>query len=132
MTTRHTWDKLDTHRYRCRRCGLLKTHVPVEVGRHTPDWTIQFTAPDGTVSTGTTPPCHGKSSVQPSRTRSQWNAYVEAGASLAERRARLAEVPDEWRESVRAHVALVFQLREAARWREQARAAKARALGLRS
>lgn len=129
MTTRHAWDKLDLHRYRCRRCGLLKTHVPIDVGRRTPDWQIQFTAPDGTVSTGTTPPCPGEPPVQPPRTRPQWNAYVEAGASLAERRARLAEVPDEWRESVRAHVALVFQLKDAARLREQARAEKARALG---
>jgi hypothetical protein len=48
-----------------------------------------------------------------------WNAYVEAGDSLQERRARLAEVPDEWRESVRAHVATVFAMKEAARLKQK-------------
>jgi hypothetical protein len=50
-----------------------------------------------------------------------WNAYVESGKDIQERRARLAEVPDEWRESVRAHVATVFALKEAARLREKAK-----------
>jgi len=48
-------------------------------------------------------------------TLGQFCAYVEAGESIMDRRARLAEVPEEMRESVRAHVATVFLLREAAR-----------------
>lgn len=40
-----------------------------------------------------------------------WNAYVEAGKDLAERRSRLAEVPEPWREGVKRHVALVFKIR---------------------
>ena len=40
-----------------------------------------------------------------------WNAYVERGSSLDERRRRLAEVPDHWREQVRRHVACYFRLR---------------------
>jgi hypothetical protein len=53
------------------------------------------------------------------RTLGQWNAFVEAGESILDRRARLAEVPDDIRESVRAHVATVFLLREAARLKGQ-------------
>ena len=41
----------------------------------------------------------------------EWNAYVEAGKDLSERRARLAEVPAPWREGVQRHVALVFKIR---------------------
>lgn len=41
----------------------------------------------------------------------EWNAYVEAGKDLAERRSRLAEVPEPWREGVKRHVALVFKIR---------------------
>jgi hypothetical protein len=44
----------------------------------------------------------------------QWNAYVASGASLEARRARLAEVPEAWREAVRAHLTLVFAMRAAA------------------
>ena len=47
----------------------------------------------------------------------EWNGYVESGKDLMERRARLAEVPEEWRDSVRAHVATVFAMKEAARLR---------------
>jgi hypothetical protein len=42
-----------------------------------------------------------------------WNAYVEAGKDLAERRARLAEVPEAWREGVKRHLACVFAIRNA-------------------
>jgi len=41
----------------------------------------------------------------------EWNAYVEAGKDLAERRSRLAEVPEPWREGVKRHVACVFKIR---------------------
>ncbi len=40
-----------------------------------------------------------------------WNAYVERGPSLEERRRRLAEVPDHWSEQVRRHVASYFRLK---------------------
>ena len=40
-----------------------------------------------------------------------WNAYVERGPSLEERRRRLAEGPDHWREQVRRHVAGYFRLK---------------------
>jgi hypothetical protein len=40
-----------------------------------------------------------------------WNAYVERGPDLEERRRRLAEVPDHGREQVRRHVACYFRLR---------------------
>jgi hypothetical protein len=60
------------------------------------------------------------------RTLGQWNAFVEAGESIMERRARLAEVPDDIRESVRAHVATVFLLREAARLKDQQKPLKGR------
>ena len=40
-----------------------------------------------------------------------WNAYVERGPDLEERRRRLAEVPDHWREQVRRHVAGYFRLK---------------------
>ena len=42
-----------------------------------------------------------------------WNAYVEAGKDLAERRERLAMVPDNMRQSVQAHVACYFRLKAA-------------------
>jgi len=60
------------------------------------------------------------------RTIGQWNAFVEAGESIMERRARLAEVPEEMRESVRAHVATAFLLREAARLKDQQKPLKGR------
>ena len=43
-----------------------------------------------------------------------WNAYVERGPDLEERRRRLAEVPDHWREQVRQHVACYFRLKAGA------------------
>jgi hypothetical protein len=41
----------------------------------------------------------------------QWNAYVESGATVEERRARLAECPPELRPGVESHVRTVFQIR---------------------
>lgn len=46
---------------------------------------------------------------------SQWNGYVEAGATRAERAQRLAECPEHLRASVKAHVITVFQIRERGR-----------------
>ena len=40
-----------------------------------------------------------------------WNSYVESGATREERAKRLAEVPEEWRESVKRHVACEFKIR---------------------
>jgi len=40
----------------------------------------------------------------------QWNAYVEAGATRAERAKRLAECPEHLRASVEDHVRTVFQI----------------------
>ena len=40
-----------------------------------------------------------------------WNAYVEAGKDPSERRLRLAEVPEEWREGVKRHVVCEFKIR---------------------
>ncbi len=42
----------------------------------------------------------------------EWNAYVAAGADREERRARLAECPEEFRESVTRHVRTFFELRK--------------------
>ena len=44
-----------------------------------------------------------------------WNAYVERGPDLEERRRRLAEVPDHWREQVRCHVLCYFAVKARAR-----------------
>ena len=40
-----------------------------------------------------------------------WNAYVEAGKDRADRQARLAEVPEQWRLGVEQHVQIVFAIR---------------------
>ena len=40
-----------------------------------------------------------------------WNAYVESGATREERAKRLAEVPEEWRDGVKRHVACEFKIR---------------------
>jgi hypothetical protein len=45
----------------------------------------------------------------------QWNAYVPAGKDKEERRARLAEVPEQWRDGVRKHAEAVFALQVAHR-----------------
>ena len=42
-----------------------------------------------------------------------WNAYVEAGDTREERAARLATVPDNLRQQVRAHVACYFRVKAA-------------------
>lgn len=44
--------------------------------------------------------------------RGTWNAYVAMGESKEERKARLAEVPEEIREDVEKHVRAVFSLRK--------------------
>jgi hypothetical protein len=49
------------------------------------------------------------------KTVGQWNAYVEQGQTTVDRRRRLAEVPEDLRDSVAAHVMLVFRMRHAAR-----------------
>lgn len=51
------------------------------------------------------------------RTLGQWNAHVEQGSSIVERRARLAEVPEHLRDSVKDHLATVWALKDAARLR---------------
>jgi hypothetical protein len=52
----------------------------------------------------------------------QWNAYVAAGPTPGERRARLKECPPEFRDGVESHVRTMFAIR-----REHAeRVAKAR------
>lgn len=43
-------------------------------------------------------------------TAANWNAYVPAGKTKDDRRARLEEVPDKWRDEVRRHVVTVFEL----------------------
>jgi hypothetical protein len=56
------------------------------------------------------------------RTAPQWQAYVESGATIQDRRARLAEITDpDLRARVQDHLLLVFQLRDAARQRARAR-----------
>ena len=42
-----------------------------------------------------------------------WNAYVESGDTREERAARLATVPDNLRQQVRAHVACYFRVKAA-------------------
>lgn len=49
------------------------------------------------------------------RSLGQWNAYVEAGQSKEERRARLAEVPEPMRAQVESHVRTVYALKSRAR-----------------
>lgn len=43
--------------------------------------------------------------------RGEWNAYVESGDTVEERRRRLAEVPEPLRAGVERHVRLAFALR---------------------
>lgn len=52
-------------------------------------------------------------------TASNWNAYVETGRSRAERAKRLAEVPDNLREEVEAHVRCAFAIRHGSGKRRQ-------------
>lgn len=39
-----------------------------------------------------------------------WNGYVVSGKTREHRRARLEEVPEEWRDSVRRHVETYFAI----------------------
>jgi len=49
-------------------------------------------------------------SDQSTRGLGQWNAYVLQGRTAAQRRARLAEVPDEYREQVESHVRTYYAI----------------------
>ena len=40
-----------------------------------------------------------------------WNSYVESATSRELRQARLGEVPDAWRDIVKAHIKCSFQVR---------------------
>lgn len=55
-------------------------------------------------------------------TLGHWNAYVESGKDRDERRARLEEVPEQYRKDVEIHVKTVFSLK---RWRARQAAEKA-------
>ena len=71
--------------------------------------------------------CQKVSGGQPleNRSISEWNAFVEAGATLTERRARLAEAPEHMRDHIKNHLATVWALKDAARLRAQAQPRKA-------
>jgi hypothetical protein len=43
----------------------------------------------------------------------QWNAYVVMGETKEERKARLEECPEEYRDGVRRHVQTSFAIRQA-------------------
>ncbi|MBK1719202.1 hypothetical protein [Thiocystis violacea] len=49
------------------------------------------------------------------RSLGQWNAWVEQGETLQERRARLAQVPDDMRDQVKSHLTLSWHLKSAKR-----------------
>ncbi len=49
------------------------------------------------------------------RSLGEWNAYVAAGADREERKARLAECPRHFKESVTCHVRTVFEMRKRSR-----------------
>lgn len=49
----------------------------------------------------------------------QWNAWVESGDTLQERRARLAQVPEDMREQVKSHLTLCWHLKNAQRQKSQ-------------
>lgn len=128
----HRWDKLDTHRYRCRLCGMEKLNLSQsQDGRRYPDWVTVFRDANGQETRGATPPCHGDlpaipaPAQPPARSLGQWSAYVESGATLQERRARLAEVPEPLRDSVKDHLVTVFALRDAARMQGKERGRRA-------
>ncbi|NCA71894.1 MAG: hypothetical protein EOM91_17815 [Sphingobacteriia bacterium] len=57
---RHAWDKLETHHYRCTRCGMDKINaiLPEPDARGWAQWETRF-ARDGETWTGATPPCTG-------------------------------------------------------------------------
>lgn len=127
--SRHRWDKLAEHHYRCRVCGLLKKHIESRAESGAVRWTTLFTHPDGRIQAGGTPPCPGalpapSPAAHSDRSQGEWNAYVEAGATLAERRARLAEAPEHLRDHIKNHLATVWALKDAARLRAQAKASQ--------
>ena len=45
--------------------------------------------------------------------KGNWNAYVGSGTTREDRRERLAEVPDKYRDSVESHVRTQFQIQAA-------------------
>jgi hypothetical protein len=45
------------------------------------------------------------------KSQGYYNAWVTLGKDKEERLARLAQVPEEWREDVRHHVRTVFKIR---------------------
>jgi hypothetical protein len=77
MTTRHAWTKLETHHYRCTRCGMDKTNVVLAepTARGWAQWETRF-ARDGQTWTGATPPCPGEP-VGPVLVWSRVDRYVE-------------------------------------------------------
>jgi hypothetical protein len=131
--SKHRWDKLDTHLYRCRQCGLQKLSVPQErAGSLYPEWATVFRDANGHETRGLTPPCPSDTPAAPAplpavaspasdRSLGQWNGYVEQGATLTERRARLAEVPEHLQGQVKDHLVTVFALKDAARLRGKGR-----------
>lgn len=59
---------------------------------------------------------------QPNWTLGHYNAWVESGDSKDERRARLEQVPEQYRKDVEIHVKTVFSLK---RWHARQAAEKA-------
>ncbi|WP_017941692.1 hypothetical protein [Thioalkalivibrio sp. ALE6] len=60
-------------------------------------------------------PEHPDREPAPDAPAGEWNAYVAAGASREERRARLDRCPPEHRPAVRSHVETVFALQRKGR-----------------
>lgn len=52
----------------------------------------------------------------------RWNGYVACGATKDERRARLAEVPAEYRDGVISHLRTIAAIRERERWKREEKA----------
>jgi len=44
------------------------------------------------------------------KSKGEWNGYVVSGKTREQRRERLAEVPEEWRDSVKRHVETYFAI----------------------
>ena len=44
------------------------------------------------------------------QSKGEWNGYVVSGKSREERRRRLDEVPEEWRDAVKRHVETYFAI----------------------
>lgn len=45
------------------------------------------------------------------RSKGEWNGYVVSGKTREERKSRLDEVPEEWRDQVRKHVETFFAIK---------------------